>query len=92
MDVPDGVGSGLREQDRCDRWGFGFQRDLRRRGHIIPFMPQRWNGAGGGFSPMTGNVPVLMKDVVLLAMSLYLLKQGVQRSLRACATDEPRRN
>jgi uncharacterized membrane protein YkgB len=28
---------------------------------------------------MTGNVPFLMKDVVLLAVSLYLLKQGVAR-------------
>jgi hypothetical protein len=28
---------------------------------------------------MTGNVPFLMKDVVLLAASLYLLKQDVAR-------------
>jgi hypothetical protein len=28
---------------------------------------------------MTGNVPFLMKDVVLLAASLYLLKQDVER-------------
>jgi uncharacterized membrane protein YkgB len=28
---------------------------------------------------MTGNVPFLMKDVVLLAVSVYLLKQDVQR-------------
>ena len=28
---------------------------------------------------MTGNVPFLMKDVVLLAVSLYLLKQDVTR-------------
>jgi len=28
---------------------------------------------------MTGNVPFLMKDVVLLAASLYLLKQDVVR-------------
>ena len=28
---------------------------------------------------MTGNVPFLMKDVVLLAVSLYLLKQDVVR-------------
>jgi hypothetical protein len=32
---------------------------------------------------MTGNMPFLMKDVVLLAVSLYLLKQDVVRlSLR----------
>jgi uncharacterized membrane protein YkgB len=28
---------------------------------------------------MTGNVPFLMKDVVLLAVSLYLLKQDLVR-------------
>ncbi len=28
---------------------------------------------------MTGNVPFLMKDVVLLAVSFYLLKQDVVR-------------
>lgn len=89
MDVPDVVVSGLREQDRCDRWGLGFHRYLRRHGHIIPFMPQRWNAAGGGFSAITGNVPFLMKDVVRLATSFYLVKQVVQRSLLASATDEP---
>jgi uncharacterized membrane protein YkgB len=48
---------------------------------IIPFMPEGWDAAAGGFPAMTGNVPFLMKDVVLLAVSLYLLKQDVQRSL-----------
>jgi uncharacterized membrane protein YkgB len=28
---------------------------------------------------MTGNIPFLMKDVVLLAASIYLLKQDVAR-------------
>jgi len=28
---------------------------------------------------MTGNVPFLMKDVVLLAAAIYLLKQDIQR-------------
>jgi hypothetical protein len=28
---------------------------------------------------MTGNIPFLMKDVVLLAASIYLLKQDVVR-------------
>jgi uncharacterized membrane protein YkgB len=28
---------------------------------------------------MVGNVPFLMKDVVLLAVSIYLLKQDVKR-------------
>ena len=46
---------------------------------IIPFMPEGWDVAAGGFPAMTGNVPFLMKDVVLLAVSLYLLKQDVAR-------------
>ena len=46
---------------------------------IIPFMPEGWDVAAGGFPAMTGNVPFLMKDVVLLAVSLYLLRQDVVR-------------
>jgi uncharacterized membrane protein YkgB len=46
---------------------------------IIPFMPNGWAASAGGFPAMTGNVPFLMKDVVLLAASLYLLKQDVAR-------------
>ena len=46
---------------------------------IIPFMPEGWDAAAGGFPAMTGNVPFLMKDVVLLAVSVYLLKQDVRR-------------
>jgi uncharacterized membrane protein YkgB len=34
---------------------------------IIPFMPDGWDIAAGGFPAMTGYVPFLMKDVVLLA-------------------------
>ena len=50
---------------------------------IIPFMPEGWDAAAGGFPAMTGNVPFLMKDVVLLAVSVYLLKQDVQRVVRS---------
>jgi hypothetical protein len=32
---------------------------------IIPFMPTGWDEVAGGFPAMTGNVPFLMKDVVL---------------------------
>jgi uncharacterized membrane protein YkgB len=46
---------------------------------IIPFMPDGWDASAGGFPAMTGNVPFLMKDVVLLAVSLYLLRQDVSR-------------
>ena len=49
---------------------------------IIPFMPNRWDEAAG-FPAMTGNVPFLMKDVVLLAVSFYLLKQDVMRASRS---------
>jgi uncharacterized membrane protein YkgB len=49
---------------------------------IIPFMPDGWDAAAGGFPAMTGNVPFLMKDVVLLAVSFYLLRQDVVRLMR----------
>ena len=50
---------------------------------IIPFMPDGWNAAAGGFPAMQGNVAFLMKDVVLFAVSFYLLKQDVERALRS---------
>src|ERR1700682_10851 len=37
---------------------------------IIPFMPNGWAASAGGFPAMVGNVPFLMKDVVLFAASL----------------------
>jgi uncharacterized membrane protein YkgB len=43
-------------------------------------MPDGWAASAGGFPAMTGNVPFLMKDVVLLAVSFYLLKQDVVRA------------
>jgi uncharacterized membrane protein YkgB len=46
---------------------------------IIPFMPDGWAASAGGFPAMTGNIPFLMKDVVLFATSFYLLKQDVAR-------------
>src|ERR1700754_5056272 len=46
---------------------------------IIPFMPNGWAASAGGFPAMVGNVPFLMKDVVLLAVSLYLFKREVAR-------------
>jgi uncharacterized membrane protein YkgB len=47
-------------------------------------MPNGWDPVAG-FPAMAGNVPFLMKDVVLLAVSIYLLKQDVQRVLEAGA-------
>ena len=46
---------------------------------IIPFMPDGWDAAAG-FPAMKGNVAFLVKDVVLLAVSAYLLKQDVARA------------
>jgi uncharacterized membrane protein YkgB len=46
---------------------------------IIPFMPDGWAPSAGGFPAMVGNVAFLMKDVVLLAVSFYLLKQDLAR-------------
>jgi uncharacterized membrane protein YkgB len=48
---------------------------------IIPFMPDGWAASAGGFPAMVGNVAFLMKDVVLLAVSFYLLKQDVARAI-----------
>src|ERR1700756_3669354 len=50
---------------------------------IIPFMPDGWAASAGGFPAMQGNVAFLMKDVVLFAVSFYLLKQDVERVLRS---------
>jgi uncharacterized membrane protein YkgB len=46
---------------------------------IIPFMPDGWAASAGGFPAMVGNVAFLMKDLVLFAVSFYLLKQDVMR-------------
>jgi uncharacterized membrane protein YkgB len=56
---------------------------------IIPFMPNGWDAAAGGFPAMTGNVPFLMKDVVLLAVSVYLLTQDVRRALPVAIVGGP---
>jgi uncharacterized membrane protein YkgB len=48
----------------------------------MPFMPDAWNAAAGGFPAMQGNEAFLMKDVVLFAVSFYLLKQDVERVTR----------
>jgi uncharacterized membrane protein YkgB len=47
---------------------------------IIPFMPNGWAASAGGFPAMTEKVAFLMKDVVLLAVSFYLLKQDLLRA------------
>ena len=44
---------------------------------IISFMPDVWAASSSGFPAMVGNVAFLMKDVVLLAVSFYLLKHDI---------------
>ena len=46
---------------------------------IIPFMPEGWASSAGGFPAMTEKVAFLMKDLVLFAVSFYLLRQDVIR-------------
>jgi uncharacterized membrane protein YkgB len=55
---------------------------------IIPFMPDGWAPSAGGFPAMVGNVAFLMKDVVLLAVSFYLLKQDVSTLAAAESVEE----
>jgi len=47
---------------------------------IIPFMPDGWAASAGGFPAMTEKVAFLMKDLVLFAVSVYLLRQDVIRA------------
>jgi uncharacterized membrane protein YkgB len=53
---------------------------------IIPFFPNGWAASAGGFPAMTGDVAFLMKDVVLLAVSVYLLRQDVWRVASPAST------
>ena len=47
---------------------------------IIPFLPDGWAHEAGGFPIMTLPLGFLMKDVLFLAASFYLLKQDVMRA------------
>src|SRR5215467_3010757 len=46
---------------------------------IIPFIPNGWAPSAGGFPAMTETVAFLLKDLVLFAVSVYLLRQDVLR-------------
>jgi uncharacterized membrane protein YkgB len=52
---------------------------------IIPFIPNGWAPSAGGFPAMTETVAFLLKDLVLLAVSFYLLKQDLMRMSAAGA-------
>src|ERR1700739_4326443 len=47
---------------------------------IIPFLPDGWAQEAGGFPIMTLPLGFLMKDVLFLAVSFYLLKQDLTRT------------
>ena len=50
---------------------------------IIPFLPDAWEKSAGGFPAMTDMGAFLMKDIGLLALCLYLLRQDLTRVLRS---------
>ena len=47
---------------------------------IIPFFPDAWAAPAGGFPAATLPFLFLVKDIVLLAASVYLLKQAIMRA------------
>jgi len=47
---------------------------------IIPFLPDGWAHEAGGFPIMTLPLGFLMKDVLFLAASFYLLEQDLTRA------------
>ena len=50
---------------------------------IIPFIPDGWAPSAGGFPAMTETVAFLLKDLVLMAVSFYLLRQDLIRVVQA---------
>jgi hypothetical protein len=50
---------------------------------MLPRIPNVWDASVGGFPAMTPIGAFLMKDLVLLAASFYLLKQDVMRGARS---------
>jgi uncharacterized membrane protein YkgB len=48
---------------------------------ILPFVPNGWDLGAGGFPAMAMNAAFLLKDLVLFAVSFYLLSQDAQRVL-----------
>jgi uncharacterized membrane protein YkgB len=56
---------------------------------IIPFIPNGWAPSAGGFPAMTETVAFLLKDLVLLAVSVYLLRQDVTRVIPSERSSRP---
>ena len=59
---------------------------------IFPFAPGAWDPAAGGFPVMTTVSGFLLKDLVLLVVSVYLLKQDVARVIEARGSADQREN
>jgi uncharacterized membrane protein YkgB len=57
---------------------------------ILPFAPGAWEPAAGGFPAMTIVSGFLLKDLVLLVVSVYLLKQDVVRVIEARGSADQR--
>ena len=56
---------------------------------IIPFIANGWAASAGGFPAMTETVAFLLKDLVLLAVSVYLLRQDVLRVSQSAKESSP---
>jgi uncharacterized membrane protein YkgB len=56
---------------------------------IIPFIPGGWAASAGGFPAMTETVAFLLKDLVLLSASAYLLRQDVLRVSQSAKESSP---
>jgi uncharacterized membrane protein YkgB len=50
---------------------------------IFPFVPGAWEPTAGGFPAMTLVSAFLLKDLVLLVVAIYLLKQDLSRVVEA---------
>lgn len=55
---------------------------------VLPFVPDAWLGEAGGFPAMNMTGAFLLKDLVLLVVSVYLLKQDVARVIEARVSAE----
>jgi uncharacterized membrane protein YkgB len=59
---------------------------------ILPFAPGAWEPDAGGFPAMTIVSAFLLKDLVLLTVSVYLLKQDVARVIEGRRPADQRGN
>jgi uncharacterized membrane protein YkgB len=57
---------------------------------ILPFVPDGWDGGAGGFPAMSMNAAFLLKDLVLLVVSIYLLRQDVARVIETRGSADER--